>query len=198
MKLLMNIKRIILFIIIAGIFLLNLYMWFFKSNSDRYSITRNWQEYHKLENWDLSSIARIDLDNDGQIDAVAYDSCAVLSSVTADQIPADRQCNQPDSYPHAYYGEGNEKTLGTQLTKPEDYHYQWLRQSFLVQTNENRWRFYEFNGLQVRAFELNDHHIFQPIKPSFLDYIDAFYFQLSHIVIYPIILLPTLFISPVK
>jgi len=37
------------------------------------------------------------------------------------------------------------------------------------------------NGLQLRTYELRKDHLFKEVKPTFLDKVDAFTYQTSHL-----------------
>lgn len=185
-----NISRLILLVggglILGSIVILNLYMFFIKDTSQSYSITRSWKSYYGLENWNMPNNAHVDIDGDGVRDGITYEGCAVLSTMSETNIAPHQQCNKPDDTPRAYAGEGNENRIGTEISKLRGYNFLWPTQSFFVRTDDDRWRYYEYRGLQINVIELESDGKFAQKPASVLDYIDALYFQLTHLFTLPL------------
>jgi len=133
--------------------------------------------------------ATTDLDGDGQKDMVTFTNCVFFSSVLPEKIPFNKQCREPEmsiiSFPD------NSVSVGQKLSSKKPFRYQWLKKSYLVKTNDDIWKFYDMNGLQLRTYELYGDHLFREVNPTFLDRIDTFTYQLSHLgVVFLLIALP--------
>lgn len=164
---------------LVGYFLLSQYYTWVKPTSTSYSFTQQWWEYYSIEDWNMSSHAVADINQDGEKDLITLmDSCAYVSGVTAEQIPDDRECEQP-GMTHIVFP--NQPKLGQKLVTAHPYKYYWLMKSYLVKTQTNHWRYYELNGLQVRVFQLDENGIFQEVSPTLSDRIDTFTYQVTHL-----------------
>lgn len=170
-------------------FALSQYFTWFRSTSGSYSYTQKWNEYHSVEDWDMSRHAVTDIDGDGQKDMITLmDSCAYLSSIPAEQIPDDRECKQPGMTRFVF---GDREIVGQRLKTAHPYRYNWLMKSYLVRTIQQKWRFVEINGLQVRVFELQTNGIFQEVAPTFADRVDTVTYQVTHLGVVATILVMT-------
>lgn len=182
LKLRPKLKRTLLIVLasIIGIFLFTtIYLLAVKETSKSYSLFQSWKEYYSLEDWNLTKHGITDIDEDGKEDMVTFTNCAFLSSVPAEIIPSDKQCKAPGMSIIAF--PDNSVYVGQQLSSRKPFSYQWLRKSYLVKTNHNVWKFYDMNGLQLRTFELMENRLFKEVNPTFLDRIDAFTYQVSHL-----------------
>jgi len=158
--------------------ILNLFMIFIKSTSESYGITQNWKEYHTISNWNLGvgipPQDSVDIDGDEMVDSIRENGCAFLSSVKTEAIPDSKRCIGQD------YLTGKER-IGQDLYLTTNNREDSLFLSFIVQSYENKWRYYEYVGAHVNLSEKDQNNIFQEIKPTVLDYIDLAYYQISHI-----------------
>jgi len=176
-------------------------MIFIKSTSESYSITQNWKEYHNIDNWNLGvglpPQYNVDIDEDGVADSIRDSGCAFLSSVKTESIPKAKKCTRQD------FVTGKER-IGQYLSLPTDNGGDNGRDplylSFIVKTHENKWKYYDYIGIRVSVSEKGQDNIFQEIKPTYLDYVDLIYYQISHIFFrlfgffFPIILVIAFFI----
>ena len=55
----------------------------------------SFEDYHRLENWNLPGHAQGDFDQDGKTDWVTFTGCAFLSAAEIDQIPEEKRCTAP-------------------------------------------------------------------------------------------------------
>lgn len=168
-----------LILIISIFFLMTIYFFALKDTSKNYSLVQTWKEYYSTEDWNLAMHAIVDIDGDNKKDIVTFTNCAFLSSVKTENIPSDKQCEEPGmsniDFPD------NDVSVGQKLSSQKPFSYQWLRKSYLVKTHNDIWRFYDMNGLQIRVFELGKDHLFTEVNPTFLDKVDTFTYQLSHL-----------------
>ena len=165
------------------------YLLVFKETSKSYSFVQSWKEYYSLEDWNLTMHAITDIDGDNQKDMISFTNCAFLSSVPLEKIPSNSQCQEPGMSVIAF--PDNSVSVGQKLSSKKPFRYQWLKKSYLVKTNDDIWKFYDMNGLQLRTYELDSDHLFVEVNPMFLDRIDTFSYQLSHLgVILLLIALP--------
>lgn len=175
--------RLILLVTLASIiflfFLKTMFVIFLEVMDKNFSNTQSWKEYYSLEDWNLSSHAIVDLDNDGKKDMVTFTNCAFLSTVSAEKIPIEKQCQEPDMSIIVF--PDNTTSVGQKLFSQKPFHYQWLRKSYLVKTQNNVWKFYDMNGILLKTYELGKDNLFSEVKPTFLDIVDTLTYQLSHL-----------------
>ena len=178
-----NILRLIVLITLACLvllfFLKTMFVIFLEVTDKNFSITQSWKEYFSLEDWNLSGHAIVDVDNDGKKDMVTFTNCAFLSTISAEKIPIQKQCEEPSMSTIAF--PDNATTVGQKLSSQTPFHYQWLKKSYLVKTKNNVWKFYDMNGIFLRTYELGNDHLFTEVKPTFLDIIDTFAYQINHL-----------------
>lgn len=141
-------KRIFLAVtIISGCFyaLITMYFFWIKPTSTSYSRTQSWKEYYNIVDWNLPMYAVTDIDNDGKKDLVTHTNCAFISSVSPRDIPPKHRCTEPGMM-QIVYGD-NLVRIGQKLQPEEKFTYNWLKKSYLVNTTDNLWKFYDVNGL---------------------------------------------------
>lgn len=185
--------RLVLLVVLSSLFFIflfiTIYLFAIKETSKNYSLTQSWKEYYSLEDWNLSMHAIVDIDNDGQKDMVTFTNCAFLSSVPVENITSDKLCEEPGISVIAF--PDNITSVGQKLVSQKLFKYQWFRKSYLVKTPSDIWKFYDMNGLQLRVYELGKDHLFTEVKPTFLDMVDLFTYQISHLgVVLLLIILP--------
>lgn len=192
-----NIKALklwlVLLIVLSFLFFIflfiTIYLFTIKETSKNYSLTQSWKEYYSLEDWNLSIHAIADIDDDGRKDMITFTNCAFLSSLPVENITSDKRCEEPSMSIIAF--PDNTTSVGQKLISQKPFGYQWLRKSYLVKTPNDIWKFYDMNGLQLRVYELGKDHLFTEAKPTFLDIVDLFTYQISHLgVILVLIILP--------
>lgn len=159
--------------------LVTIYFLFFRETSKSYSLTQSWQEYYSLKDWNLTMNAIVDMDSDGKKDIVTFANCAFLSSVTSKNIPIDKQCRQPGMSIIAF--PDNSISVGQKLVSQKPLENKWLGKSYLVKTKPGIWKFYNLNGLEMRVYEKGSDNLFSEINPTYLDMIDLFTYQISHL-----------------
>lgn len=170
----------------------------FFSSDLRPSFIQNWKKYYSVEDWDLRKHAIVDIDSDGETDMITIPGwsgepsahCAFLSATNLDDIAEENRCEQPGM---TLIIAPNEQKIGQKLESAHSFRYNWLRKSYLVKTQQDRWRFYDINGLQMRVFEKNELGIFEEVSPTFIDRIDTFTYQFSHLGIVGLLLSVRLF-----
>ncbi|MFA5828176.1 MAG: hypothetical protein WC841_02325 [Candidatus Shapirobacteria bacterium] len=176
--------------------LITIYFFYFKSTSESYSLTQSWKEYYALDDWNLCLHAQTDIDGDGQKDIITCTSCAILSSVSPKNIPTNKQCQEPGMSSIVF--PDNTTTIGQNLTSSKPFLYQWPKKSYFVKTQNNVWKHYEMNGLQLKTYELGENNLFIEVKPTISDIIDTFTYQISHLglpLVFFIFSIPTWFHS---
>lgn len=171
---------VLVLVVLGSLFfaLMTFYYLFVGENDKSYGSPR-WREYFSVEDWNLPKHAITDIDGDGRNDLVTFTNCAFLSSIGAEKISKDRQCQEPEMAPLVFAG--GEKMIGQALVSRRLFGYDWLKKSHLVKTENGKWRFYEINGWQVRAFEMKDDGLFEEIEPSLTDKTDAAFYQIKHL-----------------
>ena len=133
--------------------------------------------------------AILDLDNDGKKDIITFTNCAFLSSVAEESIPFNSRCEEPSMSVLVF--RDNTTSVGQKLTSQKSFRYQWLKKSYLVKTQDDVWKYYDMNGLQLRTYELGNDLLFKEVEPTFLDKIDVLTYQISHLgIVYLLIILP--------
>lgn len=168
---------------------ITIYLFVFKETNKSYSLAQAWKEYYSLEDWNLTMHAITDIDGDGKKDVITFTNCAFLSSISPEQIAAENECQAPGMSSIAF--PDNSVSVGQKLISQNPFNYEWLKKSYLVKTNNDRWKFYDMNGLQLRTYELESDHLFKEVNPTFLDRIDVLTYQLSHLgVVLLLIILP--------
>lgn len=165
--------------------LVAIYFILVKDTAESYSLVQSWKEYYSVEDWNLSQNAVVDIDGDGKKDMITITHCAFLSTVKLEDIAVEDRCEEPTMSVLAF--RDNSVSVGQELVSQKPFQYSWLRKSYLVKTNEDVWKFYDMNGLQLRTFELGADHLFEEVNPTFLDKVDVFTYQLSNV---GVILLP--------
>lgn len=165
--------------LIVSYILLSVYLFFFKDTNQSYSLTQTWNEYYNVEDWNLASHAITDIDGDGQKDMVTFTNCAFLSSVSKDQISPENRCVEPNMS-IIVFQDKNDFT-GQKLFPRYPFIYQWLHKSYLVKTQNDKWRFYDMNGLQLKVYALGNNKLFHEIQPSTADQIDMLAYQFGHL-----------------
>ncbi len=176
-----NKKIELLFIVVLSTFIyisVSIYYLAFKQTSSNYSFTQKYNSYFGLEDWNLTKHVSVDLDSDDIKDMVTFTNCAFLSSVSEDKVPREKQCREPEMSIIGF--SDGDVSVGQNLISAKPFRYNWLRKSYLVQTQSNVWKFYDINGLQVRTYELGKGQLFNEINPTILDKIDVFVYQISH------------------
>ena len=174
---------------VISFLLMTIYLFAFKETSKSYSLVQSWKEYYSLEDWNLTMHAITDIDGDGKKDMITFTNCAFLSSVSPEKIPSNMQCQEPGMSIIAF--PDNSVSVGQKLSSKKPFGYQWLKKSYLVKANDSVWKFYDMNGLQLRTYELGGDHLFIEVNPTFLDRVDTFTYQLSHLgVIFALVVLP--------
>jgi hypothetical protein len=185
-------KLILLITVVSTAFIFlftTVYFFAFKETSKSYSLIQSWKEYYSLEDWNLIMHAVTDVDGDGQKDIITFTNCAFLSAVPPEKIPSDKRCNEPGMSIIAF--PDNTVSVGQKISSKNPFRYQWLKKSYLVKTNDGVWKFYDMNGLQLRTYELGRDNLFIEVNPTFLDRIDTFTYQLSHLgVVLLLVVLP--------
>jgi len=166
-----------------------IYLFAFKETSKSYSLTQSWKEYYSLEDWNLTMHAITDIDGDGKKDMITFTNCAFLSSISPEAISTENECQEAGMSVIAF--PDNSVSVGQKLISQKPFHYDWLKKSYLVKTNNDIWKFYDMNGLQLRTYELGIDHLFKEVNPTFLDKIDVLIYQLSHLgIVLLLIILP--------
>jgi len=166
-------KKILLYIFFVFIFLfiLSLISFFIDDKRISHSKTQTWKSFYALNDWNISLPTIGDYDLDGNQDFINWDSCAYITSVDPLMIPNQEQC----------------KISGSLIKKDVEKSYTGQRIgggrfTFLVKTQNDKWRFYSYNGFfQVGVTEINKEGIFIATSPSALDYIDNLTYMASHI-----------------
>lgn len=158
---------------------ITIYLFVFKETGKSYSLTQSWKEYYSLKDWNLTMHAITDIDGDGKKDIITFTNCAFLSSISPKDVPIEKKCQEPGMSIIAF--PDNDIFVGQNLISQTPFRYNWLRKSYLVKTNYNKWKFYDMNGLQLRTYDLKDDHFFKEVNPTFLDRIDVLSYQLSHL-----------------
>jgi hypothetical protein len=157
-------------IVIAYFVLLNVLSFFIDDKNISHSKTQTWKSYYALYDWNLPTTTKGDYDQDGKEDYIGWESCAYISSVNPSLIPMKSQCNVNGGFigfdpKQTYTGQ---QIGGGRLT-------------FIVKTQDNKWRHYSYNGLfQVDITEMNEDGIFKSVNPVVLDYMDNLGYFLSH------------------
>ncbi len=160
-----------------GVFLfvvMSVYYFVFKNTHTNYSFVQSWEEYHSVEDWNLSLNAVADVDGDGEKDMVTFTNCAMLSLVPVDEIPEEKMCEE-DGVPVITFS-----PVGQRLALPKPSSYNWIRKSYLVKTHVGSWKYYDMSGLNLRVYELGEDNFFEEINPNMLDRIDTFTYLLGH------------------
>ncbi len=165
--------------ILIGYLIISIYLFAFKDTSQSYSLTQTYKSYFGVEDWNLSKHAILDIDGDGIQDMITFTGCAFLSSVSEQSIPISKQCTEPTMSPIVF--PKNNNIVGQKLNSSKPFHYDWLRKSYLVKTQEDTWKFYDLNGFQIRTFELNKNNLFSETNPRFFDLIDVVSYQKEHL-----------------
>lgn len=173
-------KHKLIFIICIAIFILcfiitGLYNFFIKDTHTSYSITTKWKQYFSLDDWNIASHATVDLDNDGIDDMVTFTGCSFLSSLPADKIPKLQQCKEPEMSLIVF---PNEEKVGQLIIRPT---HNWLFKNFLVLTANNKWQYYAYDGLKLVKMQFNSNKLFENVQPNMADYIDLYWYQLTHV-----------------
>jgi|GEM_PF-1292840 len=165
--------------VIFAFLFITIYLLVFKETGKSYSLVQSWKEYYSLADWNLALHAITDIDGDGKKDMITFTNCAFFSSLSPEKIPEDQQCQEPGmsiiTFPD------NSISIGQKLFSQKPFRYQWLKKSYLVKTGDGVWKFYDMNGLQLRTFELRENNLFVEVEPSFLDRIDTFTYQATHL-----------------
>lgn len=151
----------------------------FEEANKSFSLVQSWKEYYSLEDWNLSMHAYTDIDGDNKKDMITLTNCAFLSTMSPDKIPLHKQCKEPGMSKIGF--PDNSISVGQKLSPNEPFHYQWLKKSYLAKTEDNTWKFYDMNGLQQKVYELRENNLFEEVKPTLLDRIDATTYQTSHL-----------------
>ena len=182
-KFFQDVALFIIFIIgLIGFFSLNIYMLAFKDTNKSYSITRSWQEYHSLNNWNMPNNVHVDIDNDSIDDDITYTGCAILSSIPKESIDNNARCNDTEEeYPKPYITKENENKIGQQVTQISKKSFRGLPHTFIVETYTDEWRLYKHDLRGVKVYTFEETHGFIESKPSLLDYVDSMFYQFAHI-----------------
>lgn len=174
-----TLAKFILLAMLALFLTSSFYAFFLKDTGTSYSVTQKWQEYYSLEDWNYALHAYPNIDSDGMKDMVTFTNCVFLSSVKGRDIPVEKRCREPEMSPIGFPGKNAKVGQGMIPKKP--FTYNWLRKSYIVKTHKNEWKLYDMNGLQLRVYMLNKDNFFFEMKPSVLDRIDIFAYQLAHV-----------------
>jgi len=165
----------ILFVLYA---LVTVYNFGFKDTSASYSLTQSYEKYYSIEDWNLSKHALLDIDGDGKQDMITFTNCAFLTSTKESNVPEEMKCTEPGMSAIGF--PKGDKNVGQLLVSKNQFKYTLLRKSYLTQNTNNKWKFYDLNGFQVRTFELGSEGLFHETMPTLSDKIDAIYYQSSH------------------
>ena len=178
----MSIKKYtfpLLLTILLALFVLSVYEAFIRYTDTNYSHTQNYTSYFSVEDWNLTKHAIVDIDDDGKKDMITFTNCVFLSGISPKSIPTHRRCIEPGMSIIAF--PDYSVTVGQKLISDNSFNYNWLSKSYLVQTQDHTWKFYELNGLQIRTFELGEDHLFAETHPTVKDRIDAWTYQIENI-----------------
>ncbi len=178
----------ILFILYA---LITVYNFDFKDTGESYSLTQSYEKYYGIEDWNLSKHALVDMDSDGIQDMITFTNCAFLTKTNESEIPEEMKCTEPGMSPIGFPNGDN--NVGQLLVSKNQFKYTLLRKSYLTQSTNNKWKFYDLNGFQVKTFELGSEGLFHETKSTISDKIDAIYYQSTHFGVMMIIVTMSVF-----
>lgn len=164
------ILSIICFLVITGLF-----YFFIKDTGESYSITKKWNKYYNLYNWNLNSHAIDDFDGDGIKDLITFDGCSFFSSIDEEDIPKAERCIRGNMSPLVF---GDKEKVGQSIyiTRPPI-----LFKSFIVKNKDDKIQFYAYDGFRLIKKQLSSNKSFEEVRPDILDYIDFYWYSISHL-----------------
>jgi hypothetical protein len=165
-------------VLVVSLLISSLYQLFFEDLSASHSVTQSWKSYYTADNWNLPTTIVFDFDSDGQTDSIDWNSCAFISSAQSANIPPEKQCQ---IYTQATGESMASNKIGQRIGSIDRPSSKLARKTFLVQTSDNLWRFYDMNGFQLRVYQLNTDNQFVQAEPTTADWIDVYTYQFSHL-----------------
>ncbi len=165
-------------VLVVGLLASSLYQVFFEDLSASHSVTQSWKSYYTADNWNLPATIVFDFNGDGQTDSIDWNSCAFISSAQSASIPPERQCQ---IYTQATGESMASNKIGQFIGSIDRPSSKLARKTFLVQTSDNLWRFYDMNGFDLRVYQLNTDNEFVQAEPTTADWIDVYSYQFSHL-----------------